>query len=148
MKLNIVVGYDFSSMADGALSFANDLAQATGGSLQISHVLLLPTPVSEAALPIPYPDPDEIERVRRKIGETLATRRIDAGVTVSLGINAGEAVCQTARDLKSNLIVLGTHGRGGFRRAVLGSVADYVVRHADCPVTTIRQNRSLSVPFE
>ena len=38
----------------------------------------------------------------------------------------------------AELIVMGTHGRGGVKRLVLGSVADYVVRHASCPVVTVR----------
>ena len=142
MQLKILVGYDFSPMADGALAFANDLATATGGTLHVHHTVLLPSPSTEAV--VAYPDARDIRDLREQIVNMLALRRITASVTVSVGVNAGEGVCQTAREAKATLIVVGTRGRGGLRRAMLGSVADYVVRHADCPVTTIRQGTAFS----
>jgi nucleotide-binding universal stress UspA family protein len=50
---------------------------------------------------------------------------------------AGPAICDLARDVGADAIVLGTRGRGGIRRAVLGSVSDHVVRNAPCPVVTV-----------
>lgn len=47
---------------------------------------------------------------------------------------AGPAVCQFAEDVSATVIVAGTHGRGGFKRALLGSVSDYIVRNAPCSV--------------
>jgi nucleotide-binding universal stress UspA family protein len=47
---------------------------------------------------------------------------------------AGPAVCEFAAETAAGLIILGTRGRGGFKRALLGSVSDYVVRNAPCPV--------------
>ena len=46
------------------------------------------------------------------------------------------ALCDLARSLPASVVALGTRGRGGLRRAVLGSVSDYVVRNAPCPVVT------------
>ena len=46
----------------------------------------------------------------------------------------GRAICELAVDLSATVVVIGTSGRGGLRRAVLGSTSDYVVRHAPCPV--------------
>lgn len=52
--------------------------------------------------------------------------------------NAADGICTTAREQKAELLVLGTHGRTGLDRAFLGSVAERVVRHASCPVLTVR----------
>ena len=56
--------------------------------------------------------------------------------TAILEGDPGRALCDLAESLPASVIVLGTRGRGGFRRAVLGSVSDHVVRHAPCPVVT------------
>jgi nucleotide-binding universal stress UspA family protein len=56
-----------------------------------------------------------------------------AETTVVVG-SAGPALCELAASLPASVLVMGTRGRGGFRRAVLGSVSDHVVRHAPCPV--------------
>lgn len=54
--------------------------------------------------------------------------------TVVLRGDPGVAICRHAEEIGAAVIVLGTRGHGGLRRAVLGSVSDYVVRHATCPV--------------
>jgi nucleotide-binding universal stress UspA family protein len=46
----------------------------------------------------------------------------------------GFEICQTAASLPASVVVLGTHGRGGIKRAIMGSTSDYVVRHCACPV--------------
>jgi len=46
----------------------------------------------------------------------------------------GIAICEVANEVSADAVVMGSHGHGGVRRALLGSVADYVVRHATCPV--------------
>jgi nucleotide-binding universal stress UspA family protein len=59
----------------------------------------------------------------------------DAEAIVVTG-SPGPSLCDVAAELPASVIVLGTRGRGGIRRAVLGSVSDYVVRNAPCPVLT------------
>ena len=53
------------------------------------------------------------------------------------GGHAGEQVCRRARDLGVDLIVTSTHGRTGLKRILLGSTAEYIVRHASCPVLVV-----------
>ena len=78
---------------------------------------------------------------------TVATSAADAVLahtSSSLGLEGapshvleghpGPAICQLAVDLSAQAIVMGSRGRGGLKRAVLGSVSDHVVRHAPCPV--------------
>ena len=69
----------------------------------------------------------ELEQLRTDLGVA------DATVTVLRG-DAGGALCAYAEEIGAAAIVLGSRGRGGIRRAVLGSVSDHVVRHAPCPV--------------
>ncbi len=57
----------------------------------------------------------------------------DVETVVEYG-DAGRVICEVAASLPASVVVLGTHGRRGLRRAVMGSTADYVVRHAVCPV--------------
>ena len=60
----------------------------------------------------------------------------DAEHQVLVG-DAATAICDYAAERSAAAIVLGSHGRGGFKRAVLGSVSDHVVRHAPCPVIVV-----------
>ena len=52
----------------------------------------------------------------------------------------GERLCQVAFDEGAEMIVVGTRGHGKLRRTILGSVSDYVVHHAHCPVVTVRKD--------
>jgi nucleotide-binding universal stress UspA family protein len=70
-----------------------------------------------------------VEAVRTELGLP------DAEVMVITG-SAGSGLCDLAESLPASVIVMGTRGRGGLRRAVLGSVSDHVVRNAPCPVIT------------
>jgi nucleotide-binding universal stress UspA family protein len=53
--------------------------------------------------------------------------------------DAGHVICEVAESLPASVVVLGTHGRSGIRRAVMGSTSDHVVRHAVCPVLVQQQ---------
>jgi universal stress protein A len=60
----------------------------------------------------------------------------------------GEVICWMAEDQQCDLIVMGTHGRGGLAHLLLGSVAEYVVRHAHCPVTIVRDAPAKEPPLD
>jgi nucleotide-binding universal stress UspA family protein len=77
--------------------------------------------------------------------ERVAERLAAAGVAVErrrLDGPAGESVVAAAREGSADLIAMTTHGRGGLGRLVLGSVADYVLQHAPCPVLLVRSNQT------
>jgi nucleotide-binding universal stress UspA family protein len=71
-----------------------------------------------------------LEQARASIGRNDIETRVLEG-------RAGEEVCRVAAELSARAIVMGTRGRGGVRRALLGSVSDHVVRNAACPVLVI-----------
>jgi nucleotide-binding universal stress UspA family protein len=68
------------------------------------------------------------------IAHTSSSLGIGGAESRSLEGRPGPAICQLAVDLSARAIVMGSRGRGGLKRAVLGSVSDHVVRHAPCPV--------------
>lgn len=86
-----------------------------------------------SALPAPSEKDlsDLADELERAVHELETTAIIPAP-------SAGNCVVETAGRVKADLIAMGTHGRGGLSRLVLGSVAEYVVRHASCPVVTVR----------
>jgi nucleotide-binding universal stress UspA family protein len=75
----------------------------------------------------------------------VAGRLEAAGVAVErrrLDGPAGESVVAAAREGGADLIAMTTHGRGGLGRLVMGSVADYVLQHAPCPVLLVRSTQT------
>ena len=79
----------------------------------------------------------EGESIVREAAEVLG--RADAQTRVLVGA-PGPTVCDFAKESAVQAIVLGTRGRGGLKRALLGSVSDFVVRNAPCPVVVVNPN--------
>jgi nucleotide-binding universal stress UspA family protein len=140
----IVVPTDFSSCAEEAWALAQRLAGALGSELVLVHVLV------EAPLwgegPFSMDRTREVFEAARKwagerLGEWVGQAR-GKGLAVRLALRTGaphEEIVALATDERADLVVIGTHGRGGVNRALLGSVADRVVRLAPCPVLTVRE---------
>lgn len=147
MRYDTIVPYDFSETADAALAWASDLVRTTGGTLHVIHVVALPT-ASYELLPaaLPYPSEKDMADAQAQLFATLARQGIEASARVVTAPHVGEAILAFARESNASLIVMGTHGRGGMSRAVLGSASDYVVRHADCPVVAIRAKHAKPAP--
>jgi nucleotide-binding universal stress UspA family protein len=73
-------------------------------------------------------------RAQKVLDDTVAELGLPHAEKVTLGGDAGQAICDFAASLPARVIVLGTRGHGGLRRAVMGSTSDHVVRNAPCPV--------------
>jgi len=144
MFYRIVVPTDFSTCAEEAWRLAKGVAVLSGGELILTHVL------TEAPLyregPFTMPKVRQVYEAARKFGEaTLAdwvakarAEGLSARAVLRTGV-AYQEITALAVDERADLIVIGTHGRGGIGRALLGSVADRVVRLAACPVLTVRE---------
>jgi nucleotide-binding universal stress UspA family protein len=140
----IIVPTDFSSCAEEAWRIAQRLAGMSGAALVLTHVL------TEAPLfregPFIMPKVREVFEAARSFGETaleewVAKARAE-GLSARAALRTGvayEEIVALAVDERADLVVIGTHGRGGIDRALLGSVADRVVRLARCPVLTVRE---------
>ena len=144
MKPKVFVPFDFSAASDRALAWAADFQRSTGGEpIQIVHALSSrPRGTGEVVLDTLLPNADEIAQLERAMLE--AARRYEAAATAKVTISTsavGDIILDEARARGAGLIVMGTHGRTGVKRLFLGSVAEHVLRHADCPVVTVQALR-------
>jgi nucleotide-binding universal stress UspA family protein len=136
---SILVPHDFSDTAQRALDLALDLAAPLGARVVLMFAYdVLAYGFSEA--PTLATDAAEVERKAQKALEDLASRARRPGVAVEWVLRRGAAwseINAAAKDTGADLVVMGTHGRRGVARALLGSVAEKVVRSASCPVLTV-----------
>jgi nucleotide-binding universal stress UspA family protein len=134
----ILFATDFSPASDAALHYATAMARDSGARLLILHVEEMPVPYAagEMVMPAPlYPNPE----VRRMLEEVVPD---DPSVRYEHHLVQGspaEEIASVAHQQAVDLLVMGTHGRTGIRRVLMGSVAEAVMRHADCPVLTLKQ---------
>ena len=134
----ILFATDFSTASDAALPHAEALAKSSGARLLIVHVEEPPLAYGGGELYYGLPEPSSerilamLEDVRPKDPAVPFTHRL------TMGDPAGEIV-RIAADERAELIVLGTHGRTGVTRLLMGSVAEAIVRRAPCPVLVYRE---------
>ena len=140
--MTIVCATDFSEPAEAAEARAIELARSLGADVLFAHVAVEAPLYGEG--PFTMRDVGAVfETQRRWAEQTLATRveraaarGVAARAVVKVGLPADE-VTELAADEKADMIVMGTHGRSGFSRLLLGSVAERVARMAPCPVLTV-----------
>ena len=148
----ILVATDGSEEAELATRTATDLAQKTSSELHVVHVFGI-APVG----PPVYPEATELqgEALEAEAGERVSEQRAREVLDAEVGKvrSGGGAVAEAhllegrtapaivglAEEVGAGLIVMGSRGRGGIRRALMGSVSDSVVRHAHCPVLVVRE---------
>ncbi len=128
----LLVPTDFSPTANAAFAYAADLSAKTGASLVALHVVA----------PVYYLEAADLALLQREAREAAerGLRRLRPAPSRTMTVNGvpHDAIVQAARTIGADLIVIGTHGRSGLKRLVLGSVAENVLRHAPCPVLTVR----------
>jgi len=136
---NILFPTDFSERADAAFHVAAAMARDHGASLTILHVRDLPLAAFAEFGAVPPPsDRPTRAAVLEKLNEyEPPDEKTHVDLIVADGTPAEEIV-RTATDRHTDLIVMGTHGRTGLGRLVMGSVAEEVVRKAPCPVLTLK----------
>ncbi|HZT97099.1 MAG TPA: universal stress protein [Chloroflexota bacterium] len=128
---------DFSEYSGYAFQLACDLARDYDARLIVLHVAAPPVVVyGEGVLP---PEPkDYKERLRERLQQVVIQ---DPKIPIEHRLIEGDAareILRLAGEAKCNLIVMGTHGRTGLGRLLMGSVAEQVVRKAPCPVLTVK----------
>lgn len=142
----ILLPTDFSTAAEQALDVARSLARDHQAKVILLHVIT-PPPVREVVLP--ESDLDGLKNAAQGQLVALATRFPDVPVEPRALVGAdGAAIVEVARDCHADLIVMGTHGRSGLSRLLLGSTSEYVLRHAPCPVLTIKPGAEQHLPQE
>jgi nucleotide-binding universal stress UspA family protein len=138
----ILVPVDFNVPSRAALTLAGDLAEPLGASIEVLHVLDLPDEhviASEGFVPLPdnYRQTVREEVGRRLVGWLATTTAPAAPSQVADGRPAVEIV-RFALEHQIDLIIMGTHGRGGVAHFLTGSVTEKVIRTARCPVLAVR----------
>ena len=144
-KSQVVVGYDFSYSANEALRRA--VALAARAPFHVLHFICVIEPHSTVpAVPGKHVDAEYAERVQEELAATVerelqatgTKERIHFNIHARIG-HAAKEILELAREIGSDLIIVGSKGHTGLERIVLGSVAEKVVRHAKCTVEVARQ---------
>ncbi len=145
----ILCPYDFSEYSNRALDYAIKMNRENELSINILHILINPL-LYETGSPVfgnqIYAD-DLLSRIRedneKQLDELMAKLQLDHP-EMSLNLickesnDIGSCIIENQQELAADLIIMGSHGRKGIKRFVLGSVAEDVLRHASCPVLIVR----------
>jgi nucleotide-binding universal stress UspA family protein len=140
----IVVPTDFSGGSEEAWALAQRIAEAVGSEIVLVHVSVEPPSYGEASLPLDT-GWQVIESARKWVEQELekwAGAAREKGISVRTLVRTGspyQEIVNLATDERADLVAMGTHGRSGVSRLLLGSVADRVIRLAPCPVLTVRK---------
>jgi nucleotide-binding universal stress UspA family protein len=133
----IVVGVDFEAASQRAVDIAIAMSRASGASVTLLHVYALPiAPYAEGLV---WPAADFEAAAKRTLEKEIA-RVAGANAKIAGAVRCGGAADQIVEFVKeqgADLVVMGTHGRKGVSRVLLGSVAERVVRTSPVPVLTI-----------
>lgn len=137
----ILCPVDSSPFSERALSHAVALGrwyEADVLTLSVRPAVLLPALWLTGALAVPFEEPGADLDAQQALGDFA--RRLAGGYPVRAMVTSGQVdkeILRVAGDERSDLIVMGTHGLGGFDRLVLGSVTEKILRKAGCPVMVV-----------
>ncbi|HEY1263457.1 MAG TPA: universal stress protein [Terriglobales bacterium] len=137
---NVLFATDFSAASNAALPFALALANRYGAKLYAAHALSPEAYLLAAPESWPYLQQME-EQQQQLAAERLEAqlREVPHQVLSPVG-DISDVLFRLVRDHEVDLIVLGTHGRSGFKKMLMGSVAEKIFRQAPCPVLTVGPN--------
>ena len=133
----IICPVDFSGLSRKALSYANEFAKLSGGEVFLVGVV-------ENDPTINYSHGLETERAEeeKKLAALIEEEQMH-GIVADYVIYEGfaeECILDYAKRKEADIIIMGSHGRRGLQRMILGSVAEHVIRRAPCPVLVIKEN--------
>lgn len=138
---NILVPIDFSEQSEKAATAACALAAKTGATVHLLHAYVIPVESVGLALTVSQKYVEQfVSESKAQLQELAAKLCPDASIGPLL-VESGdprEVIVHKAKDLKAELIVMGTHGRRGIIHALMGSVAESVARTAPCSVLVVR----------
>ena len=141
----VLLATDGSKDAELATTTALELANSTGSEL---HIVLVEEPVYAYVDPSGYPfyagaqlEHELEQQARMRLDAKVQKIRSAGGAVAEAHLRVGAAAAEIvdlAQEIGAGLIVIGSRGLGGIRRALMGSVSESVVRHAHCPVLVVR----------
>lgn len=133
----ILCPIDFSDFSEAALQYASSLAQEANAMLYLVHVddSQVPYDAGYAAYVAPPVNPEAL--MERLVAKKPSREGVRFEHHLLFG-HPADAVVEFARQHEVDLIVMGTHGRTGLSRILMGSIAEAIVRRAECPVLTVK----------
>jgi nucleotide-binding universal stress UspA family protein len=154
----ILCPVDFSDTSRRALDHALAFARWHRASVTVLHM----HPIAAPAYPAPYTGPEALQpivltdlqraQLVAALDEYVAADRAASGVAIDTildeSIDVSGAILSYAASTRADMLALGTHGRSGFQRLVLGSIAEKVLRRAHCPVLIVPPHAPDAVPRE
>jgi nucleotide-binding universal stress UspA family protein len=148
----ILVPIDFSACSMKGLDYAKALAKQFGSTLVLLHSVHLEYYVASdeyARYDLPMLM-QQVEKTAKKQMRDLVQKTDWEGIKVETSLevgHAGEQICDRAQDRHADLIVTSTHGTTGLKHILLGSTAEYVIRHAHCPVLVVPSRERPALPL-
>ena len=137
----ILVPIDFTETSERALDYAVELARKLGAEITVMHAYELPIyGFPDGALVASVDVATRISQASQEGLQAAVEKRRNCGVEMRAILRDGppaDEIATVADEIGADLVVLGTHGRRGLRRAIMGSVAEEVIRACQCPVLTI-----------
>jgi nucleotide-binding universal stress UspA family protein len=148
MIRRILVPTDLSAGSREAVAYGEWLAESLGATVHLVHVI-----DDLGAMLARLPSYSNLSRLQgdlevsawHELGVIAAASDPEycrTRLAVLTAAQPAAAIVEYARDAGIDLVVMGTHGRGPVRRLLLGTVADSVIRHAPCPVVTVRESKA------
>ena len=135
----ILVPIDLSEESYRALEFALPLAQRFGAAVHVVHVYEGARQLSSiATAPVLWRDEEIAWRLADQVRRRFGARPRTENCHIRLG-KPFQEIISTAGEIKADLIVIATHGQGGWKHLVLGSTAEQAIRHSPCPVLVVRE---------
>lgn len=136
-----LVAVDFSKGAEAALDLAMKMARENKGKLLLVHVL---SAIFSFPLEVGFGDIFEAaeQDARRQMQRLVRRKRFNPGRYRFLLIRAADtalAIANQARRSRASMIIMGSHGRTGLQRLMLGSVAERTLRYARCPILIVKR---------
>lgn len=140
LPTTILVPTDFSDHSAYALDYAVELAARLGAKIHVLSAIGIPAlGVPELGVAITSSVMDALVKDNQAGLDAIVASHPGAPIEIVMRTgDARDVIVNTAVEVGADLIVMGTHGRRGLRRALLGSVAESVLRHAPCPVLLMR----------
>jgi nucleotide-binding universal stress UspA family protein len=144
--MKILVGIDDSQSSGDVVRAMVAQFRTEGTEVRVLHVLQPSAPAPPQMAAGYAPELEEQKKPAHELVERIAKELRSAGLKVDTAVEVGdirESLIDFASEWGADLIVLGSHGQGGIRRFLLGSVAEFVARHAKCSVEIVRAAASI-----
>jgi nucleotide-binding universal stress UspA family protein len=141
------VPVDFSKTSEAALEYAAKLARENRGEVVLLHViptsaLMITGPDAATGTMIAEVEKAQLEEAQKQMDKLVRKKRMKPGTFRSLIVKRGDparVIAERAKKIRAAMIIMGSHGRTGLKRLVLGSVAERSLRYSHCPVLIVKK---------